>query len=53
MKSFRSLTPDTFRGKALAIVQSTEEQGTIQLAVSAKDLPDAVISIETIKCGTK
>ncbi|MDR2913754.1 MAG: DUF4982 domain-containing protein, partial [Tannerella sp.] len=47
MKSFRSLTPDTFRGKALAIVQPTEEKGTILLSVSAEGLPDAVISIET------
>ena len=48
MKSFRSLTPNTFRGKALAIIQPTEEKGTILLTVSTEGLPDAVISIETL-----
>lgn len=47
MKSFRSLTPVTFRGKALAIVQPTEEKGTVLLTVSAPGIPDASISIET------
>jgi hypothetical protein len=47
MKSFRSLTPCTFRGKAIAIIQPTEKKGTIQLAVSAGGLPEASLMIET------
>lgn len=48
MKSFRSLTPNTFRGKAIAIVQpSSTEKGTINVTVSAKGLPEAGIAIET------
>jgi beta-galactosidase len=47
MKSFRSLTPCTFRGKAMAIIQPAEEKGTIQLTVSAEGLPEAFLSIET------
>lgn len=47
MKSFRSLTPRTFRGKAIAIVQPTEEKGHIQLTVSVEGLPTSSILIET------
>lgn len=47
MKSFRSLTPDTFRGKAIAIVQPQEERGKITLTVSAEGLEDSQIEIET------
>ena len=47
MKSFRSLKPKTFRGKAIAIVQPNAEKGTITLTVSAKGLPEAAIVIET------
>ncbi len=47
MKSFRSLTPDTFRGKAVAIIQPTEDKGSIQLTVSSKNLPKAFLTIET------
>ncbi|NDV82517.1 glycoside hydrolase family 2 TIM barrel-domain containing protein [Bacteroides sp. 51] len=47
MKSFRSLTPRTFRGKAIAIVQPTEEKGSVQLTVSAEGLHTSSISIET------
>lgn len=46
MKSFRSLTPKTFRGKAIAIVQPTGERGTIELSVSSEGLPRASLSIE-------
>lgn len=46
MKSFRSLTPRTFRGRAIAIVQPTEAGGRIQVTVSAEGLPDASIEIE-------
>lgn len=47
MKSFRSLTPKAFRGKAIAIIQPAEEKGIINLTVSAKGLPEAALSIET------
>ena len=47
MKSFRSLTPKTFRGKAIVIVQPDTQEGNIHLTVSAKGLPEANISIET------
>lgn len=47
MKSFRSLAPDTFRGKAIAIVQPQEERGKITLTVSAEGLEDSQIEIET------
>lgn len=47
MKSFRSLTPNTFRGRAIAIVQPNEEKGEIQVKVSAKGLEEASLIIET------
>lgn len=47
MKSFRSLTPNTFRGRAMAIVQPTGEKGEVRLTVSAKGMEDAVTIIET------
>lgn len=46
MKSFRSLTPNTFRGKAIAIIQPNKEKGFITLKVSSSGLP-ASISIKT------
>ena len=46
MRSFRSLTPNTFRGKAIAIVQPTGEKGTVVLRVTSEKLPEASISIE-------
>lgn len=46
MESFRSLTPKTFRGKAIAIVQPTGEEGTVRLTVSAEGLPEASVEIE-------
>lgn len=47
MESFRSKTPKTFRGKAVAIVQPDGEKGTIQLTVSAEGLEGSTISIES------
>lgn len=46
MKSFRSLHPTTFRGKALAIVQPQDESGEVTLTVKAKGLEPAQITIE-------
>ncbi len=50
MESFRSLTPKTFRGIAMAIVQpSGEKAGEITVTVSAEGLPDAAITLNTEK----
>ena len=46
MKSFRSLTPNTFRGRAIAIIQPNGQEGKIELTVSAEGLTDAKIFIE-------
>ena len=46
MKSFRSLTPTTFRGKALAIVQPQGKAGSMTLTVQAKGLEPAQLTIE-------
>ena len=35
MKSFRSLTPTTFRGQAVVIIQPQGETGTVELSVSS------------------
>lgn len=47
MKSFRSLKPRAFRGRAIAIIQPNAEKGNINLTVSAQGLPESSISIET------
>ncbi|MCD8042686.1 MAG: DUF4982 domain-containing protein [Tannerellaceae bacterium] len=47
MESFRSLTPHTFRGSAIAIVQPNEEKGDITLTVLAKGLKQSSITIKT------
>lgn len=49
MHSFRSLTPKTFRGKAIAIVQPNETPGEIVVTVSAEGLPESSIKISTNK----
>ena len=47
MNSFRSTKTETFRGKAIAIVQPNTEKGVITLTVSAEGLSEASISIDT------
>lgn len=47
MNSFRSLTPKTFRGKALAIVQPNGETGEIILTVSGEGLESYSTTIQT------
>lgn len=47
MESFRSLTPRTFRGRAIAILQPDSQPGAIGLRVSAGDLPSGTITITT------
>ena len=46
MRSFRSLHPTTFRGKALAIIQPQDESGLVTLTVRAKGLEEAQYTIE-------
>ncbi len=42
LRSFRSLTPTTFRGQALLIVQPQEEKGVVRVTVSSPRLsPEA------------
>lgn len=45
MKSFRSMTPTTFRGKALAIVRPIGKSGRLILQVSSKGLQSNKITI--------
>lgn len=45
MKSFRSLTPMTYRGKALAILQPTGGEGEMILKVKTQDLGEELISV--------
>lgn len=47
MKSFRSLHPFTFKGKALAIVQPTGKAGKVTLEVSSKTITTRSIDIYT------
>lgn len=47
MESFRSLTPRTFRGKAVAILQPNDEKGIMTLTVSSDDLQEASVIIRT------
>ena len=46
MESFRSLTPKTFHGKALAIIRPVGKAGTIVLKAVAEGLPEAIIEIK-------
>jgi len=47
MKSFRSLSPYTFKGKALAIVQPNGKAGKLTLEVSSNTTPSRTIDIYT------
>ncbi|MCE5331980.1 MAG: DUF4982 domain-containing protein [Bacteroidales bacterium] len=47
MESFRSLTPRTYRGKALAIIRPTGKPGKIILQVNNQNLGTASISINS------
>ena len=46
MESFRSLTPKTFHGKALAIVRPTGKSGVITLKAAAEGLPESKTEIK-------
>lgn len=48
MESFRSLSPATFRGKAMAILQPDGTAGEITLKVSAEGMNEASITIKSI-----
>lgn len=45
MKSFRSLTPKTYKGKALAIVQPTGREGKIVLNVKTQEYGEESVSL--------
>ena len=47
MESFRSSTPATYRGKALVIIRSNGNPGTITLSANAEGLPTETVTIET------
>src|SRR5690606_38593291 len=49
MESFRSLTPKTFRGRAIAILQPNEKAGELRLSVSAEGLGSANVKIVVIE----
>ncbi len=46
MESFRSMSPKTFRGRALAIVRPTGQEGTVSIKVRSAGLPEETIRIE-------
>jgi len=46
MESFRSLSPKTYKGKALVIVRPFEKSGTVTLTAIAEDLPVETVEIE-------
>jgi hypothetical protein len=46
MKSFRSLTPKTFKGKALAILQPTGNKGEVKLTAKHSEYQESTISIK-------
>ncbi len=48
MQSFRSLMPNTFRGKALAILQPDGKEGKMQLTVSSDGLTADHVTIEVV-----
>jgi beta-galactosidase len=45
MKSFRSLTPTTFRGQAVVIIQPQGETGTVELSVSSPKLKNGKFTL--------
>ncbi len=47
MESFRSLTPKTYQGKALAIIRPDGKPGTIKLTAKVEGLPEETVNIET------
>ena len=48
MESFRSLSPKTFKGKAMAILQPDGNAGEIILNVSAEGMKGASVTIKTV-----
>ena len=56
MESFRSLSPKTYKGKAMAILHPTGEEGEITLKVSAKGISESSITVQVKNqplCETK
>lgn len=46
MKSFRSLTPTTFRGKALLIIQPQDERGKVNIKVSSNGIKSGEYTVD-------
>lgn len=51
MESFRSLSPKTFKGKAMVILQSNGVAGEITLRVTSKDMDKATITVQAVDNG--
>lgn len=53
MESFRNNTPALYEGRAMAIIATAEEAGSIDVVVSAEGLPSATLSIpvESVTTG--
>ena len=49
MASFRSTSPALYEGRALAIVKSSDVEGSIRLSVTSDGLPSQSVSIKTLK----
>lgn len=49
MDSFRSNTPKTFRGRALAIIDASDKQTAVQLRVTSGSLPETTILLRNEK----
>ncbi len=49
MESFRSTSPKVFRGRALAILKSSDNAGEIKLTVRSEGLPEASVTVTTTK----
>jgi len=50
MKSFRTLTPKSFRGKAVIIIQPQDETGEITIKVTSPNLKSAEYKLQITKC---
>ena len=49
MESFRSTQPRLYQGRALAILKSSRQAGTITLTAKAEGLPAATVTISTLQ----
>lgn len=49
MASFRSTAPALFEGRALAIIKSNDQEGSIRLTANSKDLAPQTITITSVR----